>query len=107
TIVPEAAVQRGPQGSFVYVVKEDKTAEVRPVKLGVTDGGDASIDSGVAGGELVVVDGADKLRAGTKVDLAKPGGNGQSDKPGVGRADKAGKGHSENASDAHAEKPSE
>jgi membrane fusion protein, multidrug efflux system len=72
TIVPSAAVQRGPQGTFLYVVKPDKTAEVRPIKVGITNGADTSIDSGLSGGELVVVDGADKLRAGTKVEIAKP-----------------------------------
>jgi multidrug efflux system membrane fusion protein len=72
TIVPTAAIQRGPQGTFLYVVKPDKTAEVRPVKVGVTNGPDASIDSGLSGGELAVIDGADKLRAGTKVEIAKP-----------------------------------
>ena len=71
-IVPAGGIQRGPQGTFLYLVKPDKTAEVRPVKVGIINGTDASIDSGLSGGELVVVDGADKLRAGTKVEIAKP-----------------------------------
>ncbi len=67
TIVPAAAIQRGPQGTFVYVVKADHTVEVRPVTLGPANGGDASIDKGVAPGEQVVVDGVDKLRPGSTV----------------------------------------
>ena len=44
-IVPSSAIQRGPQGTFVYVVKADKSVTVRPVALGVTEGGDASISA--------------------------------------------------------------
>lgn len=71
-IVPEAAVQRGPQGLFVYVVKADQTVEVRQVTLGPTAGGDAAIASGLRAGETVVVDGIDKLRAGSRVEIATP-----------------------------------
>ena len=66
-LVPAVAIQRGPQGTFVYVIKPDSTADIRPVKLGVTEGNDASIESGLSEGEQVVIDGADKLRAGSKV----------------------------------------
>jgi len=69
TIVPSAAVQRGAKGTFVYVVKEDRTVAVRTVALGTTHGEDASIDSGLAPEELVVVDGTEKLRDGSKVDV--------------------------------------
>jgi multidrug efflux system membrane fusion protein len=68
-IAPTAAIQRGPQGSFVYVVKPDQTVEVRTVAVGPTDGNDALIESGVSPGELVVVDGVDKLRAGSPVQV--------------------------------------
>lgn len=70
-IVPVAAVQRGPQGTFVYVVKPDQTVEVRQVTLGPSAGNDASIEAGVSAGEMVVVDGVDKLRAGSKVQVKK------------------------------------
>jgi multidrug efflux system membrane fusion protein len=73
TIVPAAAIQRGPKGTFVYVVKDDQTVTVRPVKLGPSEVDDASIDSGVAPGDFVVVDGTEKLREGTKVELRGPG----------------------------------
>jgi multidrug efflux system membrane fusion protein len=72
TIVPEAAVQRGTQGTFVWVVKDDQTVEMRPVTLGVTEGPDASVDAGVATGERVVVDGAEGLRAGARVAVQAP-----------------------------------
>ena len=72
TLVPTAAVQRGTQGSFVYVVKQDHTAEVRPVTLGENDGDDTAIAQGLTPGELVVVDGAESLRAGRAVSLRTP-----------------------------------
>jgi membrane fusion protein, multidrug efflux system len=67
-VIPSVAVQRGSQGAFVYVVKPDQTVAMRPVKMGPTQGDDAGVE-GVAAGELVVVDGADKLRDGAKVEL--------------------------------------
>jgi multidrug efflux system membrane fusion protein len=76
TIVPSVSVQRGPQGTFVYIVKRDQagdqTVEVRPVEVGVTHAEDASIEKGVAPEELVVVEGTEKLRDGTKVEVRPP-----------------------------------
>jgi multidrug efflux system membrane fusion protein len=69
TVVPSPAIQRGPPGTFVYVVKADRTAAVRPVTVGEIQGGEASIKTGLSPGELVVVDGADRLREGTRVEL--------------------------------------
>jgi membrane fusion protein, multidrug efflux system len=71
-LVPSSAIQRGPQGTFVYLVKPDHTATVRPVTIGVVQGDDTSVASGLAEGELVVVDGAERLREGSKVDLKDP-----------------------------------
>lgn len=68
-IVPASAIQRGPKGTFVYVVKSDHTVVVRPVSVGVAQNGDISIESGLTAGELVVVDGAERLRDGSKVEL--------------------------------------
>jgi membrane fusion protein, multidrug efflux system len=73
TVVPVAAVQRGSQGTFVYVVKADQTVEVRQVKIGPAEADSVSIDSGVSPDELVVVEGADRLREGIKVDLPGQG----------------------------------
>ncbi len=68
-VVPSAAIQRGPQGTFAYVVKEDKTATVRPIVVSEIQGGSASIKTGVSPGELVVTDGADRLREGARVEV--------------------------------------
>ena len=74
TVVPTAAIQQSAQGTFVYVVKPDHSATVRPVKVGVTEGDSAAIDSGVSPAEMVVVDGADRLREGSLVALQSAGG---------------------------------
>ena len=74
TLVPTAAIQRGPQGAFVYVVKADQTVGVRPVGVGVTQGDQTSIDKGLSPDELVVIDGTEKLKEGSKVDVQAPGG---------------------------------
>ena len=71
-LVPTAAIQRGPQGTFVYAVKTDRTVEVRPVALGPQNDADTAIDRGIAVGEVVVVDGIDKLRAGMPVEVSPP-----------------------------------
>ncbi|PYU91667.1 MAG: multidrug transporter subunit MdtA [Acidobacteria bacterium] len=68
-IVPSAAIQRGPQGTFLYVVKPNQTAEVRPVAVGIIEGDNTSIARGLAPNELVVVDGMDKLQDGSKVEV--------------------------------------
>ena len=73
-LVPVSAVQRGAPGTFVYVVKPDNTVTVRVVTLGPGDAQNTSIAKGLEVGEMVVVDGADKLREGAAVTLpgAKP-----------------------------------
>ncbi|MBF0506273.1 MAG: MdtA/MuxA family multidrug efflux RND transporter periplasmic adaptor subunit [Nitrospirae bacterium] len=68
-IVPASAIQRGPHGTFVYVVKADHTAGVRPVTTGAADNNDISVTAGLVAGELVVFDGAERLREGSKVEL--------------------------------------
>jgi multidrug efflux system membrane fusion protein len=73
TTVPVAALQHGNQGTFVFVVKPDKTVEVRPVKVGFTEANTASIDQGLAAGELVVTDGQDKLQPGSRVEVQQQG----------------------------------
>jgi multidrug efflux system membrane fusion protein len=72
TLIPSAAVQRGPQGAFVYVVKEDRTVGVRPVTVGVSHAEDSAIEVGIAPSEVIVVDGTEKLREGTKVEIRTP-----------------------------------
>lgn len=74
TVVPSAAIQQSAQGPFVYVVKPDHSVTVRPVKVGVTEGETAAIDTGLAPAETVVIDGADRLREGSLVALQGAGG---------------------------------
>jgi multidrug efflux system membrane fusion protein len=76
TIVPSAAIQRGSQGTYAYVVKPDKTVTIRPVTVGTVQGGQASVSAGLADGEPVVVEGAERLREGAKVELRGQGGGG-------------------------------
>jgi multidrug efflux system membrane fusion protein len=66
-VVPSAAVQRGPQSTFIYVVKSDSTIDLRDVEVGQTEGDRTAIVSGVQPGEVVVIEGVDKLLKGTKV----------------------------------------
>ncbi len=74
-LIPSAAIQTGSSGTFVYVVGSDNKAQVRPVKVGITQGAICSIESGISPGEIVVTDGQDKLQQGTLVD-ARAGGLG-------------------------------
>ena len=67
SIVPAAAIQRSPQGTFVYVVKDDTTVEMRNIVVGPSEGDEVAIDNGLAPGEAVVIEGVDKLQRGTKV----------------------------------------
>jgi membrane fusion protein, multidrug efflux system len=71
-IIPQAALQRGPQSTFVYLVKQDHTASVVPVTAGLTEGDNISIDAGLTEGDTVVVEGADRLREGSIVESIVP-----------------------------------
>ena len=76
TVIPTAAVQRGAPGTFVYLIKPDDTVTVQPIKLGPGEGERVSVRSGLAVGDRVVVDGADKLKDGAKISLrATPAGS--------------------------------
>jgi multidrug efflux system membrane fusion protein len=69
TLIPMASVQRGAQGTYVYVVAADSTVTAHVIKLGPGDATNVAVISGVNPGDVVVVDGADKLRDGAKVVL--------------------------------------
>ena len=80
-VIPSSAVEQGQQASFVYVVKMDAaaaggvaTVSARTITLGPSEGEKVAVASGLAIGEQVVVDGADKLKDGAKVYLQKPAG---------------------------------
>lgn len=66
-VVPATAVQNGQQGQYVFVVKEDKTVDVRPVSVSRTRGDDAVVSSGVKAGETVVTDGQLRLLPGSTI----------------------------------------
>jgi multidrug efflux system membrane fusion protein len=68
-LAPNAAVQLGANGSFVYVVNENSTVSVRQVTTGPSDPQNTVIASGLAVGENVVIDGVDRLRDGAKVSV--------------------------------------
>ncbi|MDD4914625.1 MAG: MdtA/MuxA family multidrug efflux RND transporter periplasmic adaptor subunit [Methylococcales bacterium] len=71
TLTANAAIQRGAKGTYVMVVKEDDTIAIRPVKIGAEDGETVAVLDGLAAGEKLVIDGADKLREGSKVKIVK------------------------------------
>ncbi|MBV8789513.1 MAG: MdtA/MuxA family multidrug efflux RND transporter periplasmic adaptor subunit, partial [Mycobacterium sp.] len=75
TVIPVSAVQRGAPGTFVYVVKDDSTVAAIPVTLGPGQGAQVAVTKGLQPGQMIVTDGADRLKDGAKVTLA--GGNRQ------------------------------
>jgi multidrug efflux system membrane fusion protein len=72
-VVPTSALQRSTKGPYVYVVTPELTAVVRPIKNGPTEGDLVSIDEGLSPDEIVVVEGADRLRDGSKVEVQGQG----------------------------------
>ncbi|MGE5346865.1 MAG: MdtA/MuxA family multidrug efflux RND transporter periplasmic adaptor subunit [Acidithiobacillales bacterium] len=75
TLVPTAALQRSPQAMYVYAVTPEKTVAMRTVEVLHTEGDETAVKSGVASGEVVVVDGIEKLQPGAKVALSMSGGS--------------------------------
>ena len=94
--VPSAAVLRGAQGSYVYLVKADSTVTVRRVTAGANDGDWVSVQGELKAGDQVVTDGADRLREGAQVEVVVPqaaGGRGE----GGGRRRGGGAGNADGA----------
>ncbi|EME71240.1 membrane-fusion protein [Paramagnetospirillum caucaseum] len=85
-VVPAQAVQRGPQGSYVFAVKPDHTVEMRAVKVAAVEAGQALLDEGLQDGDTVVVEGTAKLQPGTRVSTGE--GQGKDRGEGKGRAGK-------------------
>jgi multidrug efflux system membrane fusion protein len=73
-VVPAQAVQRGPDGAFVYVAKPDNTVEMRPLTVAQSEEGLALVDKGVQAGERVVVDGQYRLQPGSKIQIVPSAG---------------------------------
>lgn len=69
TTMPTAGIQRGVPGTFVYLVNADDTVSVRKVVLGVIEGERVEVRSGLVPGDRIVIDGADKLRDGAKINV--------------------------------------
>jgi multidrug efflux system membrane fusion protein len=81
-VVPASSVQRGPDGSYVYVILEDSTVQMWPVSIAQTENNEALIDTGLKGGEKVVVDGQYKLQPGATVKLGDTPGHTGGAQPG-------------------------
>jgi multidrug efflux system membrane fusion protein len=78
-VVPDSVIQRGPQGAFAFVIKNDQTVETRPIKVAAelpaqVKQGEDIIENGLQAGERVVVEGQYKLQQGTRVKLADASG---------------------------------
>jgi multidrug efflux system membrane fusion protein len=84
-LLPSAAIQRSSNQTYVYVVKPDSTVTMRTVSVGVTEGEDSEITSGLADGETVAMTGVDKLIEGSRVNAQIPGEPGQQSQQGKGR----------------------
>ena len=72
-VVPASVVQRGPEGSYAFVIKDDQTVAVQPVKVAQIENGEALIDEGLQPGQEVVVDGQYRLQPGSKVQKTQAG----------------------------------
>jgi multidrug efflux system membrane fusion protein len=72
TVIPAAAIQRGPQGTYVYVAKPDHTADIKPVTIAFIQENLANIASGVVPGDVVITDGQDKLQEGSQIQVRAP-----------------------------------
>src|SRR5215469_2585088 len=75
TIVPAPAIQRGPQGTYVYAVGSDNIAKIRPVTIAQSTGNSVGLAGGLNTGDIVVIDGQDKLQDGSKVTPTLAGSN--------------------------------
>src|ERR1700677_5150452 len=77
TVLPTAAILRGPQGTFVYLVKPDKTVEARTATIALTQANTPAVASVLKPGDTVVTDGQDKLQTGSKIEARSgaPGNN--------------------------------
>jgi multidrug efflux system membrane fusion protein len=85
-VVPASVVQRGPEGAFAFVIKDDQTADVRQLKLAPklqdqVEQPEVVVEDGLRPGERVVVDGQYKLQKGSRVKIAEAGGKSEGRTP--------------------------
>ena len=66
-VVPSVAIQSGQQGAYVFVVKDDRTVELRPVAVARTNGNESIVEKGLKDGETVVTDGQLRLVPGSRI----------------------------------------
>src|SRR5213594_382454 len=78
-VVPASVVQRGPDGAFAFVVQDNQTVTMRPLKVAQIESGMALIDEGLKPGERIVVDGQYKLQPGSHVKAAESSDKGGAD----------------------------
>jgi membrane fusion protein, multidrug efflux system len=81
TIVPSTAIQRGPQGTYVYLAQQDNTVKIQPVTIALSSGNSVGIGTGLQPGDNVVVDGQDKLQDGSKIEARSPTGGATNAQP--------------------------
>lgn len=72
-VIPSASVQRSPRMTFVYLVNDDRTVTVRQIKLGPAEGDNISVEEGLSQGDLIVLEGAERLREGSRVEVETQG----------------------------------
>lgn len=84
-LIPEAALQRGKDGPFVYLIQPDNRIALRQVVPGPADAGQLAVEQGLSPGERVALDGLDRLRAGSKVTPRTPEAAGATEPAGEGR----------------------
>jgi len=90
TVLPTAAILRGPQGTFVYRVKPDKTVEARTVTVSVSQGNTSAVAGGINPGDIVVTDGQDKLQTGSTIEPRDTGSSNASEGMSGSKAPSAG-----------------
>jgi membrane fusion protein, multidrug efflux system len=92
-LIPQSAVQRGAPGTYVYLVNADQTVSVRKITLGPGDANNTVVKQGLVAGDVVVIDGADRLKEGAKI-MVRPGASASPQTPGssAGQEQKQGQG---------------
>ncbi|MEO8725645.1 MAG: MdtA/MuxA family multidrug efflux RND transporter periplasmic adaptor subunit [Acidobacteriaceae bacterium] len=78
-VIPSSAIQRGPQGTFVYLVGQNNTVQVRNIQIKLSQGLTSVVGSGLQPGERIVTDGQERLQVDAKVQPQAPQKNGQND----------------------------
>jgi multidrug efflux system membrane fusion protein len=90
-LVPNAAIQRNTNNTFVYLLKPDKTVTVRNISVGASDPERTEVASGLNPGDVVVTQGVDRLAEGAKVTAAHPAQNAETESPGANGQQRQGK----------------